>query len=111
VCSFRGGSLTDSDLCRLLASVLSWKERLLFVVDLPAPYLDEKLSDWRGLRANMMLRRRSELPMIQDPDGERFMQARRSNFPGRRRQMIVRILGCCLGHKNRIEYKLFTLQG
>jgi hypothetical protein len=75
VCSFRGGSLTDSDLWRLLASVLSWKERLLFVVDLPAPYLDEKLSDWRGLRANMMLRRRSELPMIHDPDDGRFEYA------------------------------------
>jgi hypothetical protein len=27
---------------------------LVFAVDLPAPYLDEKLSDWRGLRANMV---------------------------------------------------------
>lgn len=61
VCSFRGDSLTDSDLCRLLASECSWKERLLFAVALPAPYFDEKLSDWRGLRANMMQSRYKEL--------------------------------------------------
>jgi hypothetical protein len=61
VCSFRGDSLTDSDLCRLLASECSWKERLLLAVDLPAPYFDEKLSDWRGLRANMMQSRYKEL--------------------------------------------------
>lgn len=55
----------DSDRCRLLASECSWKERLLLAVDLPAPYFDEKLSGWRGLRANMMQSRYSEVVMLQ----------------------------------------------
>ena len=54
MCSFRGVEVTDCDLCRPLDKECSWKERLGFAVDLPAPYLDEKLSDWRGLRANMV---------------------------------------------------------
>ena len=54
MCSFRVDAVTDCDLCKPLDRECSWKERLGFAVDLPAPYLDEKLSDWRGLRANMV---------------------------------------------------------
>jgi hypothetical protein len=60
VCSLRGEALTDSDLCILFVTECSWKERLVFAVDLPAPYLDEKLSGWRGLRANMVQSQRSD---------------------------------------------------
>ena len=71
MCAFRGGSLTDSDLCRLLARECSWKERLDFAVDLPAPYLEEKLSDWRCLRVNMMQRLCRGLVKLRCPDDAR----------------------------------------
>ena len=53
-CDFVEGDLTDSALCKPVVIDVSLNDLLVFV-DLPAPYREEKLSDWRGFRANILL--------------------------------------------------------